>query len=142
MGFTEDLEGTGNPQTYIVAAQDSTVTLIRVNPTPYKVTKLTSLTGLPSGKTWASAWSFKSTIFFAAEDGTGIVQLEMSSIHLNPAPSQRLENRLPWNGTMVSPAQMPPAASFQHNLRWSPPGPQNPPPPNPPPQRDRKRISP
>jgi len=81
--FTEDLEGTGNPQTYIVAAQDSTVTLIRVNPTPYKVTKLTSLTGLPSGKTWASAWSFKSTIFFAAEDGTGIVQLEMSSIHLN-----------------------------------------------------------
>jgi len=81
--FTEDLEGTGSPQTYIVAAQDSTVTLIRVNPTPYVVTKLTEVTGLPSGKTWASAWSFKSTIFFAAEDGSGIVQLEMNSIHLN-----------------------------------------------------------
>lgn len=81
--FTEDLEGTGNPQTYIVAAQDSTVTLIRVSPTPYKVTKLTSITGLPSGKTWASAWSFKSTIFFADEGGSGIVQLHMDSIHLN-----------------------------------------------------------
>jgi len=80
--FSEDLEGTGTPQDYIISAQDSVVTLIRVGPTPYVTTQLTP-TGLPSGKTWASVWSFKSTIFMAAEDGSGIVQLEMTSIHIN-----------------------------------------------------------
>jgi len=77
--FVEDLEKTGSPQTYIMAVQDATVTLIRVNPKPY-VTKTLTGTGLPAGKTWASGWTFKSTIFFAAEDGTGAYQFDMGSI--------------------------------------------------------------
>jgi len=78
--FVEDLEQTGSPQTYIMSVQDTTATLIRVNPKPYNTTKLQT-TGMPSGKTWAAAWTFKSTIYMAAEDGSGIVQFDMASIN-------------------------------------------------------------
>jgi len=78
--FVEDLEQTGTPQTYIMAVQDTVVTLIRVNPLPY-VTKKLKPDGLPSGRTWAAAWTFKSTIFFADEEGGGTYQFDMASIN-------------------------------------------------------------
>jgi len=77
----EDLYSTGTPQTYLLTIRDTTVKMTRVDKSPFKTTELAAK-GLPAGKGWASAWAFKSDIFFAAEDGTGIYQFDKQSIDL------------------------------------------------------------
>merc|ERR1739836_187299 len=61
--------------------KDKTATLIRTDssaPIYYKL----RCSGIPSGKVWASAWVFKSTAFFGAEDGSGAYQLDLGSINI------------------------------------------------------------
>jgi len=79
--FVEDLQGTGSPQTYVMAVEGQTVTLIEVSNKKYPITTLKA-ESLPAGKVWAAAWTFKSTLFIAAEDGSGSYQVDMSSFNL------------------------------------------------------------
>lgn len=79
VSFEADLgEGTA---TYIMTVEGSSATLIRVDDKSYKTTTLRA-SGLPSGKTWASGWSYKSSVFFAAEDGSGVYQVDLGSVNL------------------------------------------------------------
>lgn len=77
--FDQDLEGTGSPQAWIMTMNKKDITLIRVDPKPYKTYKLTA-EGIPDGKSWASVWSFKASVFFGAEDGSGVWQLDLPSL--------------------------------------------------------------
>merc|ERR1719195_1016432 len=79
--FVEDLEQSGSPRTYIMSVVDTKAILIQVNPKTYTTTELEA-TGLPAGKSWAAAWTFKSTIYMAAEDGSGSFQFDMASINM------------------------------------------------------------
>jgi len=79
VSFEADLgEGTA---TYIMTVEGSSAILIRVDDKSYKTTTLRA-SGLPSGKTWASGWSYKSSVFFAAEDGSGVYQVDLGSVNL------------------------------------------------------------
>jgi len=80
VSFEADFNNAG-VGTYIMTVEDKSATLIRVSPTPYVTTTLRA-SGLPSGKTWASGWTYKSSVFFAAEDGSGVYQLQLSSVNL------------------------------------------------------------
>lgn len=80
VSFEADLNNSG-VETYIMTVEGQSATLIRVSPLPYMTSTLRA-SGLPSGKTWASGWTYKSTVFFAAEDGSGVYQVDLSSVNL------------------------------------------------------------
>lgn len=109
----EDLIGVGyeKRQTYLLAVQDATVTMIRVDQEPYKKTALTAQ-GLPAGKTWAGAWNFKSDIYFASETGEGVYQLNVNSIDLGKKTCKfekvGKSNKLAWSDGISCPEGLSP----------------------------------
>lgn len=80
VSFEADLNNEGMA-TYIMTVEKEEATLIRVFPKPYVTTTLEA-SGLPAGKVWASGWTYQSSVFFAAEDGSGVYQVDLSSVNL------------------------------------------------------------
>jgi len=98
--FDQDLEGKGSNQAWIISMVNEDITLIRVDPKPYTTHKLKAK-GIPAGKSWASVWSFKSSIFFGAEDGSGVYQLDLPSMAIESKTATFIKAgesaKLEWN---------------------------------------------
>jgi len=80
-----DLEGTG-VQTYLLSAENSMLAVVRVSQVteghPPAEWKLEGKGLPPMAQTYGSAWNFQEKIYFAADDGEGVYELDTKSIEL------------------------------------------------------------